>query len=366
METGKSPDIIVELSTSQEIMGIAMSETRSRRFGGLQKTRVECKTCGVSDSFYSNISVEQFKLRHAGHEAVGGTAPVQAPPARAKEVSPSEDPAGPKAGTPVLRVMVSLEPASTLGQPVVGVRGLTEDAEEAFSAMMPFDEAAKANEILAKRQFDDYVTGRRYVWEESAVEYEPDAKEALSLPSIEPTDPATAEAERVTGTDASVAASTAEVERPEVSAPIPSPASSKAMQLVIPQKEEEDDERLLVSKSWYIHGVNGNREEAVRVSKVLKAFRWRVEPVYTVGVMLEDMLSIETSRNQISRALIDRVEGAGYRLSAVTVELGKPVAWFKRNEAGLPDVTAVEGASTPGVDESQLDLEPNLTEQQGS
>jgi hypothetical protein len=103
-----------------------------------------------------------------------------------------------------------------------------------------------------------------------------------------------------------------------------------------PRAPEAKDEYLLVSKSWYVQGGNQNRQEAVRVSKVLKEFRWKVEPVYTIGVMLDDLLSIETSKNEITRPLIERIEGAGYRLTAVVVEQGKPVAWFKRNQEDPP------------------------------
>jgi hypothetical protein len=124
----------------------------------------------------------------------------------------------------------------------------------------------------------------------------------------------------------------------------------KPKEVAVPKPEQKDDNPLLVSKSWYIQGGTGNREEAVRVSKVLREFRWRVEPVYTIGVILDDMLSIETSRNQISRTLVSRVEGTGYRLTAVTIEQGKPVAWFRRHEAG-----------SQGADESELDLEPDVS-----
>ncbi|MGH9920485.1 MAG: hypothetical protein ACRD6W_16645, partial [Nitrososphaerales archaeon] len=110
---------------------------------------------------------------------------------------------------------------------------------------------------------------------------------------------------------------------------VASPAPEAAR---VPEQAEEDG-YLLVSKSWYIQGGNGNRREAQRISKVLKAFRWKVEPVYTIGVMLDDMLSIETSRTQISGTLIRRIETAGYKLTAVATDQGKPVAWFKREGA---------------------------------
>jgi hypothetical protein len=92
------------------------------------------------------------------------------------------------------------------------------------------------------------------------------------------------------------------------------------------------DDTLLVSKSWYIQGGTENRKEAVRISRVLKEFRWKVEPMYTIGVMLDDILSIESTKNQMNRKVIKGVEDAGYRLTAVTADQGKVVAWFKKKQ----------------------------------
>ena len=119
-------------------------------------------------------------------------------------------------------------------------------------------------------------------------------------------------------------------------APTPRPQSPAGSEKLasglgpVSPREEVDGDYLLVSKSWYVQGGTQNRKEAVRISKVLKAFRWNVEPLYTVGVILDDILSIETSKTQISRTLIKRIEDAGYKLTAVSVGQCKPVAWFKK------------------------------------
>jgi len=85
---------------------------------------------------------------------------------------------------------------------------------------------------------------------------------------------------------------------------------------------------------------------------VLKAFRWKVEPVYTIGVILEDILSIETSKNQVSRHLINRIEDAGYKLTAVTEEQGKLVAWFKKAEPESPPTkTRAAAPNAPAEEE---------------
>jgi hypothetical protein len=95
----------------------------------------------------------------------------------------------------------------------------------------------------------------------------------------------------------------------------------------------EEDSYLLVSKSWYIEGGPKNMGEAVRISRLLRPFRWKVEPAYTIGVMLDDILSIETANGEIGGDMTKQIEGAGYKLSRVSVEKGNPVAWFKKEPA---------------------------------
>ena len=73
--------------------------------------------------------------------------------------------------------------------------------------------------------------------------------------------------------------------------------------------------------------------EAVRISGLLKPFRWKVEPAYSIGVILDDILSIESANQEMSGAVTKQIESAGYTLSGVTVDRGKPVAWFKKEPA---------------------------------
>jgi hypothetical protein len=381
-----------------------LSEKRSGRYSVLQKIQVECKTCGITDAFYSNLSVEQFKVRHAGHEVVEAEGRPRVSPARFVQAAPEVKSLEEEVPTRVCKVIVNMEASLSLGQPLIRVRGFDQDLQEAFSTSLPFEEAKRAKEMLTKGEFVDYdVTGRRYVWDAESVEYELDAQEMLATPAqeipeawVEPEAaareaPQDAAQPALASPEPPTAAKDEEPEPPareEVSAPPPAPvvveeplqspvarvalrpaqeprldpapgvaphapaqaALQKPKEAAITQPEVNDDNPLLVSKSWYIQGGTGKREEAVSVSKVLREFRWRVEPVYTIGVILDDMLSIQTSRNQISRTLVSRVEAIGYRLTAVTVEQGKPVAWFRRHEVGSRD-----------ADESELDLEPDVS-----
>jgi len=77
--------------------------------------------------------------------------------------------------------------------------------------------------------------------------------------------------------------------------------------------------------------------EAVRISRLLRPFRWTVQPAYTIGVMIDDILSVETANGEIGGDMTKQIEGAGYKLSRVSVDKGKPVAWFKREPASQRD-----------------------------
>jgi len=420
----------------------------------LQKIQVSCKTCGVSDAFYSNLSVEQFKSKHRGHEVVGGntasatstqSAPVvQEAPSTVYTVKPppkDELSLDRDTGTKLPKVIVDMVVFPVLPDPVFRVRGFKDDLEEAFITTIRFEHASKVRDMILGGEFIDHdYSGLRYFWEPDSVEYEGNVRARLGLPP-RVTKPRAAEPRRelrqiVEDPEAATVAGTNEilfgdskriaapVPRPELQsvsppdpvvaieeleAPAPPPApkvaketkeakrepqpatptprrpiapakveerkpaqAAPAAALVKPVEEKEGD-YLLVSKSWYIQGGAANKNEAIRISKVLKAFRWRVEPVYTIGVILDDMLSIETSRTQVSRTLIQRVEAAGYRLTAVTAEQGKPVAWFKRAENGSTTQDAsgdgsAKGAgeipastAAPASDDPEEEVEPDVT-----
>jgi len=419
---------------------IDMLEQRS----ALQKIPVECRTCGVSEAFYSNLSVDKFKARHSGHDVVSGSpsvAKVEArhsdvevvsendemtPPPTAPEAMPApveSEPLAGETGIKVAKVMVDVLNFPSLGGPMVRVRGFDSALDEAFTATLLLEEGATIREMFEKgRYLDQAASGLLYTWEPDVVEYVDDAKAKVETLGDAQTKEATTEplpdssASEVV--EQTTVASAAEVvidavleeeagrveaesppELPELASPSPTieedfqvtappaplqstpapplePEPSKTSQLVAAvsapkttvkttpevasnrSEETGEDGYLLVSKSWYIQGGTGNRKEALRVSKVLKAFRWNVEPVYTIGVILDDMLSIETSRSQISGTLIKRIEAAGYRLTAVVTDKGKPAAWFKKegSETALPT-----GGAGAGSDDSEMELEPDVT-----
>ncbi len=458
-----------------------MSDVEVEERGRLQKIPVECRTCGVSESFYSMLSVDHFKERHSGHDVVSrnplvdkfrairaddvvvrGNDETAATPAEPEAMpAPKErEPLARENGIKVAKVIVDMLNFPSLGGPMVRVRGFDAMLDEAFTATLLLEQGAKIREMFEDGKYlDRDASGLLYVWEPDVVEYVDDAKAKLetlggaqtevavkepvpdsvesqvieqsavasavevvmdAVPEVDATpvavqveaSPVAAEVEaspiavEVEASPAEVEASPIAVEveaKPipepspasptmevdfEVPAPTPAPpleptaveppapsqpAPSKSRSKTAvnatrddaaPPSKEEEEGYLLVSKSWYIQGGTGNRKEAVRISKVLKAFRWNVEPAYTIGVILDDMLSIETTRSQVSGTLIRRIERAGYRLTAVVMDKGRPIAWFKKDgseEAAFPGEAVADQACRPGPHDSEIDLEPDVT-----
>jgi len=128
------------------------------------------------------------------------------------------------------------------------------------------------------------------------------------------------------------------------------------------EKAKKNHESLLLAKSSYVQEGEESMKEAVRISKILRAFRWNVEPVYTIGVIVEDNLSIETNKGEISGSLVKQIENAGYKLSAVTATSSKPTAWFKRKPS--PEVPLVDDPErTRQLEQKVADLTKTLQDE---
>jgi hypothetical protein len=382
--------------------------SRYDSYSGLQKLSIECKTCGVSDSFYSSTSITRFKLEHADHDVIESR-PRAWP--RTELPNGRQDAAnGEKVR--LLKVLVELVMLPSYPRPVFTITGVKEDLKSAFVHVVPPSQRDHVNETLEKGKYlDSGFSDTVYVWEKKAVSFSDDAtlamglvrgpKRALPGPANEgpflsqssPTSadfqetplavssgerlglaadevPPLAEAPAILASPspsepAEPPASTVFPGPPQVSSPAaaspsadaaalkePSPEPSEVAIAASPVKKEvaatasgdgprqakaEEGNYLLVSRSWYIEGGSKNMSEAVRISRLLRPFRWTVQPAYTIGVMVDDILSVETANGEIGGDLTKQIEGAGYKLSRVSVEKGKPVAWFKREPASGRD-----------------------------
>lgn len=402
------------------------------------KFSVTCKTCGITETFFSELSIGYFRLKHDGHELVEAAAPkprvldqipveelpTATPPTR-KDLEPAraESPAeenGP--AVKVDKVIVDTRVSARDGFPVIRVRGLKAD-ELLFVRLFKPEEAGKMRQLLGSGRYQDQdAENAVFTWDEGMIVFQdepeerhvpPEAKRAepeprefvppddsvlssiesltaqeaaepkpvpahvpapvpepsplptqkprraekppvvespdekVSLPKVKP--PVAAEAlltvEQPVETAAPAKTEPAPlIERPTVvEKPNERPAPSKVRPpapLEKPEKAKKNHEALLLAKSSYVQEGEESMREAVRISKILRAFRWNVEPVYTIGVLLEDNLSIETNKGEISGSLVKQIEKAGYKLSAVNATSSKPTAWFKRKPT--PEVPLVD------------------------
>jgi hypothetical protein len=331
----------------------------------LRKVGVTCTTCDVEESFYSSISVKRFRLEHIGHEVIES----ELAPAAAPNGLQDADDSG---KVRLLKVMVELVTLPSYSAPVFTITGVKDDLKSAFVHVVPPSQRDQVKETLEKGKYLDSGPGDTvYFWEPKSISFSEDADLALSFghPSsvgsnaAEPK-PAANEAVQMdagsmgeesvlaldelapqegpvllvstdrTASDSLPALEQASVKpsRKPTEAPTPEQPESDEAATMRSQPEVEDDNNLLVSRSWYIEAGPKYLGEAIRVSRLLRPFSGAVEPAYTIGVLVDDILSVETANGEIGGEMTKQIEDAGYKLSRVSVARGRPVAWFKRKD----------------------------------
>lgn len=95
-------------------------------------------------------------------------------------------------------------------------------------------------------------------------------------------------------------------------------------------KIAETQPSLLLGKFSFVKEGEIYNTEAKRISNVLKAFRWKVEPPYVIGALFDDNLSIQSNTGVVSREMIMSIEQLGYNFIAVESPKGIMAAWFKK------------------------------------
>lgn len=380
-------------------------------YSALNKISVSCKTCEVSESFYSSMSVKRFRLEHVGHEVVEGG--IYTPTNGRQETEHAEK-------VRLLKVLVELVMLPSYPTPVFTITGVKDNLKNAFVQVVSPSQRDQVRETLERGKYlDAGASDTVYVWEPKSISFSEDANLAMSFgpsrafgpeatdpsPSTDEPSPSDASSASGNGQETQIALSGGEQtavvvsqpapqEAPVLDAPsppsdsaappppsqpsaqaetasptparqdadvgaaipvaetaalaMPSPERVEAPTPTTPEGKEaeamsntedqqdakvEEDKYLLVSRSWYIEGGSKNMGEAVRISRILRPFRWTVEPAYTIGVMVDDILSVETANGEIGGDMTKEIEGAGYKLTRVSVVKGKPVAWFKKEPA---------------------------------
>ena len=144
----------------------------------LQKITVACKTCDVSESFYSSMSVKRFRLEHVGHEVNEGNAgtPMDGPRTEMSD--------GRQAGEKVklLKVLVELVMLPTYPAPVFTITGVKDDLKSAFVQVVSPSQRDQVKETLEKGKYLDSGSGDTvYVWEPKSISFSEDANLAMSF-----------------------------------------------------------------------------------------------------------------------------------------------------------------------------------------
>ncbi len=310
---------------------------------------ISCLTDKVTQKFYTELGVANFRLNHMGHNVKDG--PLnQAEPTLPAAVEQGEvAPQGPVEGqlTPVLEELSIPISGLTVDvvfpnddkTPIFRVLGFKDDGTKAFLLNVQPEKSEQLKSLLEKRQFVDKKTGQkiRYAWTQHVVEMSGAAKEALwprqpeetrrpeetRQPEMPMAEKEPEEVAQPPATEVVVEASTPPVVREQTpEAPRNPPTARK-------------DEPLLLAKSSYIQEGEENRKEAIRISKVLRAFRWNIEPAYVIGVVFDGNVSIESNMGVISGTLVKKIESLGYYLVAVNVNKERPIAWFKKGTPSL-------------------------------
>jgi len=278
---------------------------------GLEKRSITCLTCGLSKEFITDAAMANFRLNHLGHRLSAGR--VKKEEAESKAGGEGGEERGAEA-LKASRLVVDVSKRGEAGETELLVAGFCEDGQ-GFERSFPLSRVREVRELLLRREFTDNE-GRVFSWDESAVDLLREAEETLRALEEERAEPRHVENAVKKRAVLNAAARRSTVE------------DANAV-----QQAERAPGRLLLAKSSHVQQGEDYEREAERVSKVLKAFRWKIEPTYTIGVLFDDNLSIVTNTGLISKGLISKIEEIGYELVAIDVEGGKPTAWFKRKGA---------------------------------
>ncbi len=346
---------------------------------------ISCHTCKVTQKFYSEFGVANFRLNHMGHNVKEGPiTQAELTPRKASETLQTISPAvetpikrelreeiprrmpvveAEEPSVPVSKLLVDIAARRENEKPAFRLWAFKEDGMDAFTHTIPLENQSELKGLLERRQFVDKTLGDeiKFTWTEDVIEMSADVKAKLLVvprpesrpvqaPPVElktktssmdterrPESVPKVEIKRRVESVPNIEVKPKEVRPPRLveRSPVEPPAVEiqhrKTSELPRPEKrEDKTEESLLLAKSSYIQEGEENRREAIRLSRVLRAFRWNIEPAYMLGVVFDGNVSVETNIGVISGSLIQKVESLGYNLVAVNVNLERPTAWFKK------------------------------------
>lgn len=336
--------------------------------------QVTCEDCNAMKTYYTHQGVSFFKFHHEGHNVkvtrgpkqeappVGAVAPEAEALAETTNEAPVAAPSDPTPEAAPLKREVNLKSlvvdlVNEGSHHTFKIFGVAEGKEE-FSRSFDATDAQDAKNFVESGVTVDDRTGMSFKWQPSSIDVSGEAR-AVLLNMDQPPElgPAVEEVEQQ-GSEGGV------VQEQMIDAPpaptepvaeaVPEPPKARPKRLKkskagMQSKAEKpmSTETLLTGRFSFIAEGTEYAEEASKVSKVLREFRWNIEPPYVIAALFDDILSVESQIGTMSAGVIEMVSELGYRFVAIEAPKGKLTAYFRKVKEG-----SAEPSASPEVEAS--------------
>jgi hypothetical protein len=264
---------------------------------------VSCRQCGIRKTFKSQLEADFFRMDHEEHDVKPVRSPVKETPSLDAALTRPRD----EKAVAVEKVTVDVTGDS--GESKFLVTGMI-NREPVFEKRFGAEEEKEVGHMIRSLQFTD-EQGKAYTWTPDCVDLSYDAKELL----------------------ASVGREGSKPEEPMATELVP---SNREVDVLVTETGSGVMTPLL-GKYSYVQTGPYYKEATQRVSDVLREYRWSIEPPYVIGVLFDDLLSVQSQNGKVAGDMIEKVEALGYHFVAVDAPNGVVTAWFKADgKAGKP------------------------------
>lgn len=328
---------------------------------------VTCEDCHSTKTYYTHQGVSFFKFHHEGHnvkvvrgpnQAAQAGAPVEAPASAPAEAPAEAQPEPAPRAAPTKRevhlkslVVDLVNEGSRHTFKIFGVAGGREEFSRSFDAA----EAQDAKKFVESGVTMDERTGMSFKWQPSSVDVSGEARAVLlnmdQPPELGPVEEVKEEiGDAGTVQEQVVDTPPLPVEPVVEAAPEPPKAKTKAKRVKKGKAEKQKPtEPLLTGRFSFIAEGAEYAKEAAKVSKVLREFRWNIEPPYVIAALFDDILSVESQIGTMSAGVIEMISELGYRFVAIEAPKGKLTAYFRKVKEG-----SAEPSASPEVEASSF------------
>ena len=310
-----------------------------------------CDDCNTTKTYFTSQGVAFFKLSHEGHKLRVKEPWLFSSPADKRDTASGQVGEDAPAVTAELTEPVAGEegePRDYLARVSLGnlVVDVVDDVKgrcvklygisgglERFTKEFAMDKLHELNELLESGEYRDASSGSLYTWTPDKIDISDDVAGMLNEP------PAQESPARGGATPQGAA--------PAKRAEVPAPPKPQARQqtAVKPLSAPEPPGEVLLGKLSYIQPGEGYLAEGIRVSKVLRKFRWNTEPPYVIGALFDDLVSVQSQTGRMEAGVVAAVSGLGYTFVGFEAPSGVVTAWFRRND---PQDSPAAADAAPG------------------